>query len=239
MISALLLWTAPLQAQTEAKPTFLVACPLPPNAPILKPLQQAFNQALEPQKSKVVFVAMPERRALAKLYRNELDGICGVSQYTQAELNPELGFSLDHPIAHLNIIAVYDPARINNDIATIFEHQRYQLGYAETSGSTKRYLDAHGYHHATAINNLPQAGRMLDSQRISVLLGLDVMLFNLAFKGDFGRFQYQTLTSQKAYPIIHPKHANLQEQLNRQLAELIRQRQGPISLENLSNWMMP
>ncbi|MAZ87321.1 MAG: hypothetical protein CL693_06720 [Cellvibrionaceae bacterium] len=239
MTASLLLYTSFSGAQSTTKPPFIVACPLPPHAPILKPLQQAFNQALQPQDSKVVFISMPERRALAKLYRNELDGICGVSEHIQTELDSKLGILLDHPIARLNVIAVYDPDRINVDKINLFKQQQLQIGYAETSGSSKRYLEAQGYHHATAINNLQQAGRMLNSQRVSVLLGLDVVLFNLAFKGDFGRFQYQTFATQQAYPVIHPKHAKLEQQLNQQLAQLLRQRNGPISLDNLSNWMTP
>ncbi len=237
--ASLLLYTSFSGAQSVTKPPFIVACPLPPHAPLLKPLQQAFNQVLEPQDSKVVLRAMPERRALAKLYRNEIDGICGVNEYTHAELDSELGISLDHPIARLNVIAVYDPAHIDVEMVNLFKQQQLKIGYAETSGSSKRYLEAQGYHLATAINNLQQAGRMLNSQRISVLFGLDVMLFNLAFKGNFGRFQHQIFATQQAYPVIHPKHAKLEQQLNQQLSLLLRQRNGPISLDNLSNWMTP
>lgn len=226
-------------AQTNNSAILQVACPLPPEAKLLRPLESAFNNALKPQNTRVKFVLMPEPRALDKLYRNEIDGICGISRYTQTKLTAEQGIVLSTPLATVRTIAVYDPTIIELDVGTLYTDKRYKLGYAETSTSIKNYLKQRGVDNITAVNNLPQAGVMLESQRINVLIGLDIMLFNLAFKQDFGRFRYRVIEQQQAYPVIHPKHRHLTDTLNVQLKRLIEHRQGPISMDNLENWMAP
>jgi len=226
-------------AQSNDNSVLLVACQLPPEAPLLRPLESAFNDALKPQNARVKFLSMPEPRALDKLYRNEIDGICGVSKYTQAKLTTDRGILLSTPIATIQTIAVYDPNAIDLDSSALFTDKRYKLGYAETSTSIKAYLKQRAVENITAISNLQQAGIMLKSQRINVLIGLDVMLFNLAFKQDFGRFRYRVIEQQQAYPVIHPKHRDLTDALNLQLKRLVKDRQGPISIDNLDNWMAP
>ena len=226
-------------AQNNDDSVLLVARQLSPEAPLLRPLESAFNDALKPQNARVKFLSMPEPRALDKLYRNQIDGICGVSKYTQAKLTADRGILLSTPIATIQTIAVYDPNAIDLDISALFTDKRYKLGYAETSTSIRAYLKQRAVEDITAISNLQQAGIMLKSQRINVLIGLDVMLFNLAFKQDFGRFHYRVIDQQQAYPVIHPKHRDLADALNLQLKRLIENRQGPISIGNLDNWMAP
>lgn len=232
----LLAQAATAESVTPAAPRVLsIACPMPVRGPLLLPLEHAFNQALAPQNLRARIIATPELRAFAQMRTGEIDGICGISSLLADQLTPEFGTLLTTPIADLNIIAVFNKRQLTTPptLETIYSGD-YKLGYS--ASATENYLKSQGINNAISISNLSLAQQLLDSGRLDVLIGIDVLLKGAVPENERHLYTSLPLQQQYSYPLLHNTHKAILPALNTKFKQLVDEHHGPISLKNYHHW---